>query len=80
MNQDSMDRGTAVFTIVAKNYLPQARVLMRSIADCHPDWRRYVFLADRIDGHLVVLTINVGDQTAVDRRLRAVARIGAVRR
>ncbi len=46
-----MQGGTAVFTIVAKNYLPYARVLMRSVAEHHPDWRRFVFLADRIDGY-----------------------------
>jgi len=46
-----MPGGTAVFTIVAKNYLPYARVLMRSVAQHHPDWRRFVFLVDRIDGY-----------------------------
>jgi glycosyltransferase involved in cell wall biosynthesis len=46
-----MQGGTAVFTIVAKNYLPYARVLMRSVAEHHPDWRRFVFLVDRIDGY-----------------------------
>ncbi len=41
---------TGVFTIVAKNYLPYARVLMRSVKEHHPDWRRIVILADKIDG------------------------------
>ena len=42
---------TAVFTIVAKNYLPYARVLMRSVAEHHPEWPRIVILTDRIDGY-----------------------------
>ncbi|MEN6604601.1 MAG: glycosyltransferase [Bryobacteraceae bacterium] len=42
---------TAVFTIVAKNYLPYARVLMRSVAQVHPEWRRVVVLADQVDGY-----------------------------
>ena len=46
-----MGRETAVFTIIAKNYLPHARVLMRSVAEQHPDWRRFVILVDRIDGY-----------------------------
>ena len=46
-----MQGGTAVFTIVAKNYLPYARVLMRSVAEHHPEWRQFVFLVDRIDGY-----------------------------
>jgi glycosyltransferase involved in cell wall biosynthesis len=46
-----MQGGTAVFTVVAKNYLPYARVLMRSVAKHHPDWRRFVFLVDRVDGY-----------------------------
>jgi len=42
---------TAIFTIIAKNYLPYARVLMRSVAEHHPDWRRFVILVDQIDGY-----------------------------
>jgi glycosyltransferase involved in cell wall biosynthesis len=42
---------TAVFTIIAKNYLPNARVLMRSVAEQHPEWQRFVILVDSIDGH-----------------------------
>ncbi len=42
---------TAVFTIIAKNYLPSARVLMRSLAEHHPEWKRYVILVDLVDGH-----------------------------
>jgi len=44
-----MNGGTAVFTIVAKNYLAYSRVLMDSVAEQHPDWQRYVILVDRID-------------------------------
>src|SRR5271157_2267693 len=46
-----MHGGTAVFTIIAKNYLPCARVLMRSAAEHHPDWSRFVVLVDQVDGH-----------------------------
>jgi glycosyltransferase involved in cell wall biosynthesis len=44
----------AVFTIVAKNYLPFARTLMASVAARHPHWERWVLLADRVDGHFDV--------------------------
>lgn len=37
---------TAVFTIVSRNYLHYARSLMESVAQVHPDWRRYVVLVD----------------------------------
>ena len=46
-----MSSGTAVFTIIAKNYLPYARVLMSSVAFHHPDWRRFVILVDAADGY-----------------------------
>ncbi|HEY3417351.1 MAG TPA: hypothetical protein VGM23_10755, partial [Armatimonadota bacterium] len=46
-----MQAKTAVFTIIAKNYLPYARVLMRSAARMHPEWRRVVVLADQVDGY-----------------------------
>jgi glycosyltransferase involved in cell wall biosynthesis len=41
----------AVCTIVAKNYLPFARVLMKSVRQRNPELRRIVILADRIDGY-----------------------------
>jgi glycosyltransferase involved in cell wall biosynthesis len=51
MNTRSTPRGrTAVFTIVAGNYLPYARVLMRSLAEVSPAWDRFVLLADLVDG------------------------------
>jgi hypothetical protein len=40
-----------VFTIISKNYLPYARVLMKSFSDHHPGVRRIVILADRNVGH-----------------------------
>jgi len=46
-----MQGKTTVFTIIAKNYLPYARVLMRSAAEVHPSWRRVVILADTADDH-----------------------------
>lgn len=46
-----MSAGTAVFTIIAKNYLPYARVLMSSVALHHPNWRRFVILVDAVDGY-----------------------------
>ena len=41
---------TAVFTIVSRNYLHYARVLMRSLQAVSPQWDRFVLLADLIDG------------------------------
>lgn len=40
----------AACTICSKNYLPYARVLMRSVRAHHPDWRRVVLLLDETDG------------------------------
>jgi hypothetical protein len=48
---DSPPERTAVFTIIAKNYLPYARVLMRSVAQQHAGWRRIVVLADLVGGY-----------------------------
>ena len=41
----------AVCTIVAKNYLAHARVLMESVRRHDPSVRRIVFLVDRVDGY-----------------------------
>ena len=41
---------TAVFTIVSRNYLPYARVLMQSLRAVHPHWDRFVLLADLVGG------------------------------
>lgn len=46
-----MSSETAAFTIIAKNYLPYARVLMSSVAFHHPEWRRFVILVDTADGY-----------------------------
>ncbi|MEO8027637.1 MAG: hypothetical protein ABI823_14240, partial [Bryobacteraceae bacterium] len=45
-----MHDGTAIFTIVAKNYLAFARVLMNSAAEHHPLSQRFVILVDEVDG------------------------------
>lgn len=45
-----MTRKGAVYTIIAKNYLAHARCLMDSVALFHPELRRIVVLADRVDG------------------------------
>ncbi len=42
----------AACTIVAKNYLPFARVLARSFAEHHPGGRFFVLLVDRNDGYV----------------------------
>ena len=42
---------TAVVTIVAKNYLAQARVLMDSARRWNPDFIRLVILVDLVDGY-----------------------------
>jgi glycosyltransferase involved in cell wall biosynthesis len=39
-----------VFTIASKNYLAFARVLLQSVAKFHPEYRLYLFLADKVDG------------------------------
>ncbi len=40
----------AVCTIIAKNYLAHARVLMASLRRLHPELKRFVILVDRADG------------------------------
>ncbi|MBC3830442.1 glycosyltransferase [Undibacterium amnicola] len=40
---------TAVFTIVSLNYGAFAKTLMKSLLETHPDWDRFVGLADRCD-------------------------------
>jgi hypothetical protein len=42
----------AIGTAVAKNYLPFARVLARSVRHYHPDARLVVALADELDGQI----------------------------
>jgi hypothetical protein len=45
-----MSRHGAICTIIAKNYLANARCLMDSIAQFHPELARFVILVDQIDG------------------------------
>ncbi|MHB1456388.1 MAG: glycosyltransferase family protein [Armatimonadota bacterium] len=40
----------AVFTIVAKNYLPRAKTLGDSVKAIHPELPFYIFLSDELDG------------------------------
>lgn len=40
-----------VFTIISKNYISYARVLMKSFSTYHPEIRRFVILADRVEGY-----------------------------
>ncbi len=42
-----MSTKTAVCTIVSRSQLPQARALVASIRQFHPDWEPWVLLADR---------------------------------
>lgn len=44
-------KDTCVFTIVAKNYISHARVLMKSLLNYHADVDRFVLVADKIDGY-----------------------------
>lgn len=41
-----------VFTIASKNYLAYVRVLMASVARVHPEYERFLCLADRLDGYV----------------------------
>jgi hypothetical protein len=58
----------AVCTIIAKNYLAHARILMKSVRELNPELRRIVVLADRVDGYFdeasedfdVVLSSDIG--------------------
>lgn len=42
----------AIFTIVAKNYIAQARTLGDSLAASHPEISFFIFLADESDGYI----------------------------
>jgi hypothetical protein len=46
-----MSGSVGVCTIVAKNYLPFARVLMSSLKKANPEFRRFVILADDVNGY-----------------------------
>ena len=47
-----------VFTIASKNYLAYARTLMASVKQHHPEYRRYLCLADKVDGYFAPLEEN----------------------
>lgn len=49
INTLNANQKTAVFTIFSLNYGAFARTLMESLAQTHPDWDRFVGLADRCD-------------------------------
>lgn len=40
-----------VFTIASKNYIAYARTLLASVKKHHPEYRRYLCLADEVDGY-----------------------------
>ena len=42
----------AIFTIVAKNYLPRAKTLGDSIKAIHPDLPFFIFLSDELEGNI----------------------------
>jgi glycosyltransferase involved in cell wall biosynthesis len=46
-----MHKSTCVFTIASKNYLSQARTLLASFHDHHPEVQPYFVLCDRVDGY-----------------------------
>ncbi len=50
MANEQLGRGTAACTIIAKNYLAQARVLARSFKREHPDSGMFVLVIDDIEG------------------------------
>jgi hypothetical protein len=52
-----MKSATAVLTIASANYLPYVKTLMQSLRDTNPEYRRYLFLADK--GHPV--DVEAGD-------------------
>lgn len=41
----------ALFTIISKNYISYARVLLSSVAAFHPEYKLYLCLVDRVDGY-----------------------------
>ncbi len=41
---------TAVFTICARNYIHYSKVLFHSVQKQHPEWDRFLLLADKMEG------------------------------
>ena len=50
LDSASTQLGTAVVTIIAKNYLAKARVLMDSVKESDPQFLRIVLLVDQAEG------------------------------
>jgi glycosyltransferase involved in cell wall biosynthesis len=50
MGRETRNAATAVFTVASRNYLHFARVLMKSVREYHPEWQRFLVLADRVEG------------------------------
>jgi hypothetical protein len=44
------NRRVGLFTIASKNYLAHVRVLLKSVAAVHPEYKCHLFLVDRVDG------------------------------
>lgn len=67
-----------VFTIASKNYLAYARTLMNSVAEIHPEYRRYLCLADEVNGFFdpskenfeVIQSNSIGIDTFHDMSIR----------
>jgi hypothetical protein len=67
-----------VFTISSKNYLSYVRTLFSSIVQVHPEYRRYLCLADEVDGYFdpskeefeVIQADNIGIATFRDMSVR----------
>lgn len=67
-----------LFSIASKNYLAYVRVLFESVAKFHPNYRRYLCLADKVDGYFrpedelfeVVETEEIGIPNFQDMSLR----------
>ena len=51
MREPSQSAGVAVVTIIAKNYLAHARVLMDSVRQSDPSFMRFVLLVDQPEGY-----------------------------
>jgi hypothetical protein len=60
--------GTAIFTIVSRNYISYAATLMQTVAANHPEAARYVFLADQeydFSGLNLPATVVTGDAIGI---------------
>lgn len=59
-----------VFTIASKNYLAYARTLLASVKERHPEYRRYLCLADEVNGYFELVNeefeVIQADQLGID--------------